>query len=352
MKPLEKHWRHNRISIAVFLDDGWSTEKDLSKCIEQSKTVRTDIVNAGFIPNDEKSSWTPTKIIIWLGLKWNSERGTLSITQRRIDNIYTALSTIVESGYVISARDLAKCVGQIISTGAVQDKISRIMTRHCSMSVASASTWDKKKIKKKIPLDDHCRQEIHFWQHNLTQLNERHCFLFKQPNCFVYSDASVTGCGSVITLNEETICHKMWADWEREKSSTWRELSAIDFSLRSFTDLLKSTHVKWFTDSQAAATIVEVGSMKFDLHMLAINIFTFCLNNQITLDIQWIPREQNTQADYISKLIDPDDWQITEALFDCLETLWRPHTVDCFANYYNHKLSRFFPDTGTQTLAE
>ena len=128
----------------------------------------------------------------------------------------------------------------------------------------------------------------------------------------------------------------------REKISTRRELSAIEFSLRSFTDLLKSTHVKWFTDSQAAATIVEVGGMKFDLHMLAINIFTFCLNNQITLDIQWIPREQNTQADYISKLVDPHDWQITEALFDYLETLWGPHTVDCFANYYNHKLPRFF----------
>ena len=60
------------------------------------------------------------------------------------------------------------------------------------------------------------------------------------------------------------------ADWEREKSSTWRELSAIEFLLRSFTDLLKSTHVEWFTDSQAAATIVELGSMKFDLIMLAL----------------------------------------------------------------------------------
>ena len=114
---------------------------------------------------------------------------------------------------------------------------------------------------------------------------------------------------------------------------------------------VKATHVKWFTGSQAAATVIEVGSMKFDLYMLAVNIFTFCINNQITLDIQWIPREQNTQADYISKLIDPDYWQITEALFDCLETLWGPHMVDCFANYYNHKLPRFFPDTGTQTLA-
>ena len=67
---------------------------------------------------------------------------------------------------------------------------------------------------------------------------------------------------------ENTICHKMWEHRERNKNSTWRELSAIQFSLRSLTELLKSTHVKWLTDSQAAAKIVEVGSMKFELHML------------------------------------------------------------------------------------
>ena len=34
--------------------------------------------------------------------------------------------------------------------------------------------------------------------------------------------------------------------------------------------------------------------------------------------------------------------RLSEALFEYLETLWGPHTVACFANYYNHKLPRFF----------
>ena len=36
------------------------------------------------------------------------------------------------------------------------------------------------------------------------------------------------------------------------------------------------------------------------------------------------------------------DWQIAHDLFLILEELWGPHTVDCFANYYTEKLSRFF----------
>ena len=32
--------------------------------------------------------------------------------------------------------------------------------------------------------------------------------------------------------------------------------------------MLEGSHVKWFTDSQVAAKIVEVGSMKLGLHTL------------------------------------------------------------------------------------
>ena len=39
--------------------------------------------------------------------------------------------------------------------------------------------------------------------------------------------------------------------------------------------------------------------------------------------------------------VDFDDWQITHDLFQSLEQLWCPHTVDCFANYYTAKLPRF-----------
>ena len=65
------------------------------------------------------------------------------------------------------------------------------------------------------------------------------CFLFNKPQRFVYSDASATGFGSVITLNEDCVCHELWEPSERSKNSTWRELPAIDFSLESFPPVLR-----------------------------------------------------------------------------------------------------------------
>ena len=92
-------------------------------------------------------------------------------------------------------------------------------------------------------------------------------------------------------------------------------LVRFEFSLQSFAPVLKGSHVKWFTDNQDAARIVEVGSMKLELHRMARRIFDNCVQSGIYLDIQWIPRTLNQQADYISRLIDIDDWQTTDDLF-------------------------------------
>ena len=111
----------------------------------------------------------------------------------------------------------------------------------------------------------------------------------------------------------------MWNDEERPKSFTWRELAAIYFALQSFCPLLKNSSVKWFTDNQAAARIVESGSMRKDLHFLCLKVFQTCLLHKISLEIQWIPRSEVQRADYISRLIDTDDWQISTQFLSFLK---------------------------------
>ena len=70
--------------------------------------------------------------------------------------------------------------------------------------------------------------------------------------------------------------------------------------------------------------------------------FQTCADNRIHLEIQWIPRTQIERADFISRLIDVDDWQLTRSCFGVLENLWGAHILDCFANYYNKKIDRYF----------
>jgi hypothetical protein len=100
---------------------------------------------------------SPTQILDWLGLQWNSLKGTLSIVQKHVCKILDTIQSITNSRFVISARKLVSFMGQILSTAAVIGNIARIMTRHCSMSIASAAMWDRG-----FALDEFCRHEISF----------------------------------------------------------------------------------------------------------------------------------------------------------------------------------------------
>lgn len=339
LKPLERYWRLLGVNIALFLDDGLIIEYDHNSCKKVSERVRADLKNAGFITNDQKSIWEPCQSIQWLGIIWDSLRGSLSISDRRIYDIMKNIEAINEKKMKVSARELASFVGKIVSGGVVYGNLSRLMTRYCSITIAAASDWDSK-----FELDSFCQRELKFWEANVEHKNEHkisHNINLKS-NYIVCSDASAMGCGAHVELNGEQICHQLWNDNERIQSSTWRELSAIEFSLRSFQKLIQGSYVKWFSDSQTACKIVEIGSMKPELHTIAIRIFQFCADNSIQLDIQWLPRSELERADYISRLIDIDDWQLSEGCFNEIEREWGPHTLDCFANYYNKKVPRFF----------
>jgi hypothetical protein len=77
--------------------------------------------------------------------------------------------------------------------------------------------------------------------------------------------------------------------------------------------------------------------MKLDLQALARSIFTICSKKCISIDIQWIPRSENTKADYISKIVDHEDWGVTCEFFEFIDNMWGPHTIDRFANSGNTK---------------
>lgn len=87
--------------------------------------------------------------------------------------------------------------------------------------------------------------------------------------------------------------------------------------LCSLLPFLKRENIKWCTDNTNVVSIVRKGSMKKDLRKVAMEVFEICLVYKIRLElIEWIPREMNDQADYLSRIVDFDDWGIAQSLFD------------------------------------
>ena len=152
LRPLVKLWRSMGFHSLVYLDDGLGLEETYEKTEYAAHHTRGDLFAAGFVVAEEKSVWDPTQIIDWLGIKWNTKCGTILITDKLVTK---AMS------------------------------LTRIMTRHCQITVAVGEDWDTKH-----PLDNCCLFEIKFWVDNLHHVNSRYCFNSISHNKLVYSDAS------------------------------------------------------------------------------------------------------------------------------------------------------------------
>ena len=82
--------------------------------------------------------------------------------------------------------------------------------------------------------------------------------------------------------------------------------------------------------------------MSLRLQRQALEIFQFCAMNNVTVEIEWIPRSLNEYADSLSRVVDFDDWSVSTAFFDYIASLFGSFTVDRFASHYSAKCARFY----------
>ena len=349
LKPVIKMWRCHGIPIVVFLDDGLGGGATELIAKINSLKVNSDLIRFGFLVNSEKSQWDPSHVIIWLGSVIDTNQGTIAATDQRMLKLANFTDSFSQcESRVVKARDLASFIGMIISLFPFVGNVTRIMTRSLYQALNSRSSWFSS-----VTLTDEAMREIMFWKLNARSLNGRPAWPAEsKPSKIVYSDASNHACSSFVE-NEGKIFQQNWSPAEQAKSSTWRELKAVHLAIESFIYDLKGQQVAWFTDNQNVVSIVHSGSRVEELQCLALDIFTMCVTNSISLEMKWIPRNLNTEADCLSRIIDFDDYSLNDYIFRMLDVKWGPHSVDRFACSYNAKLVRFnsrFYQPGTEAV--
>ena len=72
----------------------------------------------------------------------------------------------------------------------------------------------------------------------------------------------------VLFESRNKVSHFMFNETDMQKSSTFRELRAVEFSLKSFSTQLHGKFVKLYTDNQNVVRIISVCSTVHDLQKL------------------------------------------------------------------------------------
>ncbi len=338
LRPLVKRWRALGIPVAIFIDDGAATLPDREACKQASQIMREDLHAAGFFTALPKCQWEPVRVMEWLGVILDLAAFEIRIPSRRIEACLLAIRRIIVKKGWSSARTVASLLGQIISMSAVLGPLTQPRTRFCHLDVMQRTAWDQK-----TRVSTEALEEIVFWRDNLTHINRRNLEANTREFLLIYSDASALGGAATVNIEGvEQISVTQWSEDERKASSTFRELQAVWFALRSFGPLVRGKAIQWNTDNQAVASIIPRGSMKTQLHRIALSIFRFCITHKVSLRMQWIPRGENDRADQLSHLQDWDDWQVSQTAFQAIQ-----HELDCvitfdrFADHVNTKCAKF-----------
>ena len=135
----------------------------------------------------------------------------------------------------------------------------------------------------------------------------------------------------------ELIFHQNWS--ESVRRSTWRELKAVCLALLAFgSPLHNQSKVFWYSDNHNVESILRDGSRKPDLRDLALVVFQICSHHCISFEVKWVPRDLNASVDCICKLVDFDGYGLNDFVFQGLNHLLGPHTIDRFACSYNGEL--------------
>ena len=99
-------------------------------------------------------------------------------------------------------------------------------------------------------------------------------------------------------------------------------MRAVRRVLESLVSKLVNEQVRWFTDNQYVCRVIMCSNKKLILQAEALAIFSISVTDHIRIEPEWINQANNQLADYLSHIVDYDDWYLDSSIFRYLEQMW------------------------------
>jgi hypothetical protein len=339
IRELVMFWRAKGINILPYLDDFLFLIMGYDAGCLLATIVEEDMRLAGLAINQTKSDGTPKHARVHLGFDVDLAAGLFRVPLARWEALRAdALAILNSKGTRVQARKLACLVGTVISMKLAWGPITQLYTRniyHILNDVPSLNCW--------VTINDEAHSELLFWSELPRLRFEADIWPCTDGvSIKVATDASDFGWGGHTLGGTTTIAHEYFSEWEAVQSSTYRELLGVTRCIQSLIEICKGKTVVVQVDAMNLLGIVNRGSPRLALNILARELFWFCLSHRIVLAIEWVPRENNTLADDISKWLIPDDFSISRHYFAMIDGKWGPHTCDAFSSNENNHCSKFY----------
>ena len=192
----------------VYLDDGIVAANGMESVRRASEMVKQDLARAGFVAHKEKSQWTPSQKMQWLGFDLDLEKGVVSVPPHKIQRLQDALTGLGKCHYA-PAKQIASLVGNIMSMSIALGPVARLMTRSLYTLLNSRHSWYVK-----LQVSPEAAEELQFWCKCFPDFNGQNIWRSPSAVRVIYSDASDTDFGGYMVEHDPQIVHGQWSTWE------------------------------------------------------------------------------------------------------------------------------------------
>ncbi len=349
VRPVIQYLRMRDIRLTSYVDDFILLAQKQHMQSHRSVFLET-LCKLGWTLNVDKSSLCPDITKAYIGYKITTgDNPHLKVPNERIHKLRKDIQRILKQCHV-KARILARIAGQCISM-AKAILPAKLLLRNIYQLLASKQSWTDV-----LQIDKATRSDLEWWHKALNTWNGAK--IHTGPVDFqVETDASMTGWGARVKGTEQKAAG-FWNHRMGLQPSNYRELMAVLMAVKSF-HFPHGAKIQILTDNiTTAAYINHLGGPSKDLSDLARALWMDSHEKGLTLTAKYLQGTLNTTADALSRLSSHYEWQLHRGLFQYIDKLWGPHTIDRFATMENTQLPTYnsrFADpcsSGVDALAQ
>jgi len=337
LKPVLAQLRHQGARVIMYLDDMLLMAQSKDELEEQLEQIQILLEGLGFVINRKKSRLHPTQSIQFLGFLVNSEEMSVKLTEERVAEITTQCRRIQRAGS-LSVRQLARLIGKMTATiPAVYPaplwyrELQRLKNQTLQISQSFEAT---------VMLSQEALSELEWWATSMNLLNGK-TIQPQEPSLVIETDASMLGWGAVCS---GVRTGGLWSQTEARNHINYLELLAATLAVKAFVKDTRNAHILLKMDNSTAVFYVNRmgGTHSTLLSNLAVHLWQWCLERNVSLSAEHLPGVENCIADEESRTIQSSaEWQLDPTIFQRIIQSLGMCNVDLFATRLNAQMENF-----------
>lgn len=359
LRPLIKILKGLGIRCLIYIDDLIILHQDRIQ-LARSMAIAMELLQTqvGLQLKISKGQWVPSQEFTFLGLVWNSVTMKVRVPPKRIKAIQHSATRIlkaISAKRPVSTRDVARMVGQVISTTrAIRPAKRRLLyIQHDLGKAVRKNGW-----RGSMTLSPAAQVALTWWTaDNPWKMNGDDILPPVRPlQVTLRTDAATgnVGFGGEMIYKGQSFTTQGYLTREEQAEVYINEFefSGMENTLRALLPVAIPDRTKW-SQVHVSIELDNLTSVKYGTVAVSRSIqmskkgalfFDWKESHNLSVGFRWLAGHLNVEADRLSRRISTHvDWQLHPWLFrQAMRSFNRTADVDLFASAQNSQLRRFY----------